>query len=81
MERLTEKLTQAAGVAGRAVADLEARADALIAREGVVKDRSAKVFLGPHAVLDAAEKGLDAVEAGQALIANAPLDGSQKPPG
>lgn len=70
LSRLTEKLTKAAGVAGRQTAKIEARADAIIARESSIEQKTNAAF-GPHeALLTEAEKGLDTVESALNLLTN-----------
>lgn len=76
VERLTEKLKRASGVAARATAAIEARADALIAREEAIGKRTHDVFRPHEHVLDTAERGLDDAEAALRLLSNDPLDGS-----
>jgi hypothetical protein len=80
MDRLSEKLAQAAGVVGRATAKLEEKADLLIAREEEIDKRSEEVFSPHHAILDSAGKGLDAVESKLALLSNDPLESSGHSP-
>jgi len=80
MERLTEKLSRAAGVVGRATAKLEERADLLIAREESIDKRSARIFEANHAVLDGGDKGLDELESKLALLSNDPLESSGSSP-
>src|ERR1035437_6947913 len=62
MSRLSEKLTKAAGVAGRQTVKIEARADSLIAREAVIESKTEQAFAPHEALLSDAEKGLDGVE-------------------
>src|SRR4051812_48329990 len=76
MDRLSEKLTRAAGVAGRISSKIEARADTLIAREGDLEKRTEQVFSPHEGILADAEKGLDAVERQLALLSNDPLASS-----
>jgi hypothetical protein len=75
-DRLAEKLARAAGVAQRATAKIEERADALIARETAIEGRTNAVFAPHEGILAAAEKGLDDVEAKLKLLSNDPLAGS-----
>lgn len=76
LERLTEKLKTASGVAARATAAIEARADALIAREAVIQRRTDDVFAPHEHVLATAERGLDEAEAALRLLSNDPLESS-----
>ena len=76
IERLTEKLKTASGVAARATQAIEARADALIAREAAIDKRTDEVFAPHEHVLTTAEKGLDEAEAALRLLSNDPLAGS-----
>ena len=80
MDRLTEKLKAAAGVVKRATDNIEARADALIAREAAIAGRTDEVFMPHESILADAEKGLDSVERQLALLSNDPLDGSGRSP-
>lgn len=75
MGRLADKLTQAAGVAKRVSDSIEARADAIIAREAHVKSREEAAFAPHENLLSGAEKGLDEVEAAIRQLSNAPLEG------
>ena len=74
MDRLSAKLQAAAGVGGRVTADLEERADRVIAREEAISVRSERLFDAKHAVLDSADKGLDGIERHLALLSNDPTD-------
>jgi hypothetical protein len=76
VDRLTEKLTKAGGVVARVHANIEARADAVIAREGELNDKAVKAFDPHNAMLDDAQKGLDALERQLALVSNDPLPSS-----
>jgi hypothetical protein len=70
MSRLADKLARAAGAAKRATEKIEARADAVIAKEGDL-DRKADAAFAPHeAVLTDAEKGLDEVSRALSLLSN-----------
>src|SRR5216683_4518363 len=62
MSRLSDKLAQAAGVAKRQTEKIEARADAMIAREASIEARTDKAFSPHEMVLDSHEKELDKVE-------------------
>lgn len=76
MSRLSEKLKQAGGVAGRLHAKAEARADEVIAREPVITERIEDVFAGHFQHLEDAEKALDALERDLALMGNEPMQSS-----
>lgn len=76
MDRLAEKLKQAAGVAQRATTRIEARADELIAREGAIRKREDEAFSPHETILNDAEKGLDAVERALGQLSNSPLQAS-----
>ena len=78
--RLDEKLQQAAGVVDRVTVYVEQRADAVIAREAAIKNRTKTIFDAKDAILDDADKGLDGVEAKLALVANDPLPSSGSSP-
>ncbi len=80
MDRLSEKLKAAGAVVGRQTAKIEARADALIAREAEIEARTDKAFSPHEAVLDDAGRGLDDLERKLALLSNDPLDGSGSSP-
>jgi hypothetical protein len=84
MSRLTDKLTQAAAVAPRQAAKIEARADAIIAREPRIEQRTDEVFSPHEAVLAEAEHGLDTLDHSLRQMSNAdPLQasgGSSSPP-
>jgi hypothetical protein len=73
MSRLSEKLTKAAGVAGRQTVKIEARADSLIARETAIESKTEQAFAPHEELLTDAEKGLEAVERSLALLSNNPL--------
>jgi hypothetical protein len=76
MDRLAAKLEQAAGVVGRVTAKLENKADFVIAREDAIDKRGDRLFSAKHAVLDAADAGLDKIEAQLARLSNDPLPAS-----
>lgn len=80
MDRLTEKLNKVAGVVGRVTANLEERADFVIAREEAINGRTERIFSAKNLVLDDAEKGLDGIEAKLALVSNDPLPASGSSP-
>lgn len=79
MDRLTEKLKTAGAIVGRQTAKIEARADALIAREADIEAKTDKAFSPHEAVLDDAARGLDSLERQLALLSNDPLPASGKP--
>lgn len=76
MTRLTEKLKTAREVSRRVTASVEARADALIAREAEMMDKTDRAFSPHEAILDEAHRELDAVENELKLMSNDPLPGS-----
>ena len=76
MDRLTEKLNKVAGIAGRITSKLEERCDFMLERETAIDGRSERIFSAKHAILDDAEKGLDAVEAHLQRLSNDPLPSS-----
>jgi exonuclease VII small subunit len=77
LDRVTEKLLKARGVAARANASLEAEADRLIAREDAFEKRKVEAFAPHHALLDARHREMDQVEDALKIVGNAdPLDGS-----
>lgn len=80
MDRLSEKLSRAAGVVGRVTAKLEERADLVIAREDEIDKRGERLFSAKHAVLDSADAGLDTIESKLALLSNDPLESSGSSP-
>ena len=71
MDRLTEKLTLAAGVNARVAEAVEDEADALILREKSILDRSAAAFKPHHDALDARAKELDRFEDALQIVENA----------
>jgi hypothetical protein len=73
-------LNAAAGVVGRVTANLEERADLVIAREEAINKRGERLFDAKHAVLDSADAGLDGIEAKLALLSNDPLESSGPSP-
>ena len=77
MDRLKEKLALAAGVAVRATAAIERDADALIARESQVTDRSKKAFEPHHIALNQRMRELNSLEDALQIMENAdPLEDS-----
>jgi Skp family chaperone for outer membrane proteins len=76
MDRLTEKLQQAAGVNARVAASIEQEADDLIAREHAILDRKAAAFEPHHTALNQRMKELDRFEDSLQILENAsPLKG------
>ena len=76
MSRLTEKLTQAPGIVKRQTDKIEARADALIAREPKLEQRTDEAFSPHETLLREAESGLDALENALGQMTNFPLQHS-----
>lgn len=76
VDRLTEKLNKVAGLANRVTSKLEERCDLMIEREGAIEQRTNRLFEAKHAILDDAERGLDAIEKHLAILSNDPLGGS-----
>lgn len=78
LSRLTEKLALAAAVVPRQAAKIEARADALIAREPLIAKKTDDTFAPHEQMLDAAERGLETLDKSLALMSNGgdPLPGS-----
>jgi hypothetical protein len=72
MSRLTEKLQLAGGVANRQSVKIEARADAIIAREAEIEKKTDQAFSPHEAILSEAETALDAVELELTLLSNNP---------
>ncbi len=79
VSRLAEKLSLAAGVAHRQTAKIEARADAIIAREAAIESKTDAAFAPHESLLSEAEKGLADVERSLALLTNGgdPLHNSE----
>jgi len=75
-DRLTDKLDHVDAVFKRIHAKVEARADALIAREGGLMDKIEKAFAPREAMLDQRAADLDKLEASLTQMANDPLPGS-----
>jgi len=71
MDRLKEKLTQAAGVNLRVADAIEKDVDILIAREQVILDRKNAAFKAHHMVLDERMKELDGFEDNLQILENA----------
>lgn len=84
VDRLAEKLKLAAGVAPRQAAKIEARADAIIAREPALEKKTDATFAPHEAILTSAESGLDALDASLRLMTNGgdplPVSGSSSQP-
>ena len=77
MDRVTEKLKQAAGVVARSNAGLESEADRLIAREASFEERKRAAFAPHHAVLDVRHREMDQLEDSLKIVSNAdPLESS-----
>jgi hypothetical protein len=77
MSRLTEKLKAASQVVGRQTAKIEARADAILAREPLLERHTDQAFSPHEALLYEAEQGVDALGRQLALLSNAdPLEHS-----
>lgn len=79
MDRVTEKLKQAAGVVARSNAGLEAEADKLIAREAQFEERKVAAFAPHYRVLDNRNREMDQLEDSLKIVSNQdPLDDSEK---
>ena len=76
MSRLSEKLKAASQVVGRQTARIEAKADAIIAREPELEKQTDNAFALHDALLNDAARGLDALERELATVSNDPLRGS-----
>jgi hypothetical protein len=76
VSRLSEKLKQASGVVGRQTARIEAKADAIIAREPELEKQTDSAFALHDALLNDAARGLDALERELATVSNNPLGSS-----
>jgi hypothetical protein len=77
MDRVTEKLKQAAGVVARSNAGLEAEADRLIAREQQFEERKRSAFAPHHTLLDSRHREMDQLEDALKIVSNAnPLESS-----
>jgi hypothetical protein len=76
IDRLRAKLQQAAGVAPRVMADIEAEADALIAEESEIKRQKDEAFAPHREVLAESRTELQAVKDALNLMSNGgpPLD-------
>lgn len=62
IDRLKDKLARASGVGGRVAAKIEAKADALLAREDELHAKTEQAFAGHEAIADHASTELDAIE-------------------
>jgi hypothetical protein len=71
MDRLKDKLAQAAGVNARVAAAIEADADALIAREDEIMARKEAAFEPHHAALEQRLRELDRFEDSLKVLENA----------
>jgi hypothetical protein len=77
MDRITEKLKRASGVAQRAALSIESEADKLIAREDQIAAKTKSAFAPHHAVLDGRNRELDQLETALQILSNVdPLAGS-----
>jgi hypothetical protein len=77
MDRLKEKLAQAAQVAPRSAAKIMAAADALIAREADMDNKRTQAFAPHHAVLDTNMRSMDNFEDSLKVMSNSdPLESS-----
>lgn len=77
MDRITEKLKRASGVAQRVGKSIEDEADRLIAREDEVAAKTKAAFAPHYAVLDSRARELDQLETALQIVSNAdPLAGS-----
>ncbi len=70
IDRLKEKLAKAAGVGGRVAAKIEAKADALIEREGMLEAKTDQAFAPHEAIADQAATQLDEIEAAVNILSN-----------
>jgi hypothetical protein len=85
LDRITEKLKRASGVAQRAALNIESEADKLIAREDELAKRTSGAFAPHNAVLDGRNRELDQLSDALQILSNAdPLpvsgDGLKEPP-
>jgi predicted transcriptional regulator len=78
MSALSEKLAAAGKIVGRQTQNIIARADALIAREADIENKTNQAFQPHESMMDDAMKGLDDLERQLATLTNggAPLDAS-----
>jgi hypothetical protein len=70
IDRLKDKLAKAAGVGGRVAAKIEAKADALIAREGQLEAKADQAFAPHEAIVDSADVVLDDIESSLNQLSN-----------
>lgn len=70
MDRITEKLKRASGVAQRAAQAIEAQADKLIAREAEIEQKTLAAFAPHHGVLDMRGRELDQLETSLQILSN-----------
>jgi hypothetical protein len=82
MGRLEDKLAQAGGVVARQTAKIEARADAIIAREAAIEAQTEQAFAPHESILSEAESGLDTLSRQLAPLTNGgpPLELSSASP-
>jgi hypothetical protein len=71
MDRVTEKLKQAAGVVARSNDSLEKEADKLIAREADFEKRKTEAFAPHYALLDSRNREMDQLEDALKIVSNA----------
>lgn len=77
MDRVSEKLKRAAGVAARSNASLEMEADKLIAREQKFEERKVAAFAPHFKLLDSRHREMDQLEDSLKIVGNAdPLESS-----
>ena len=81
VNRLEEKLKLAGGVAARQSAKIEARADALIAREPLIEAKTDEAFSPHETILNGQETALDTLEHMLAAVSNDPLGSSSSQSG
>lgn len=79
IDRIRAKLQQAAGVAQRVVADIEAEADAVIAEEAAIRKQKEEAFAPHKALLAESKTELQAVKDALNLLSNGgpPLDDAE----
>jgi hypothetical protein len=70
LDRLKVKLAKASGVSQRTLASIEAKADALIAREEPLKAKTEQAFQPHEQILDQTERHLDDIENALDLMSN-----------
>lgn len=81
IDRLKEKMAQAVGVVGRVSSKIEAKADALIAREGQLISKADQAFAPHEEGLNVAHQQLDSFEEALNQLSNGgpSLDGHATP--